>query len=146
MNVCLVIHRSGVWLQSDQPVPAGEHISAQLCQNVHRPCGEHRYEPAPISLYHSPRFACYHSSKNHVSNDQGYEHRRNKLDPILKMKENIKQKWVYSKYEADFDSKDILTKVDPVYKVLFVRPYLLFVDKRSSSILEVEITKHFEPF
>lgn len=35
------IPRSGVWLQSDQPVPAGEHVGAQLRQNVHRPRGEH---------------------------------------------------------------------------------------------------------
>ncbi len=45
--VCLFVCRPGVWLQSDQSEPAGEHLSAQLCQNVHRPRGEHRYEQQP---------------------------------------------------------------------------------------------------
>lgn len=39
-----VIHRPGVWQQSDQSVPTREHISAQICQYVHRTCGEHRYD------------------------------------------------------------------------------------------------------
>lgn len=49
-SVCLIVHRSGVWLQSDQSVPAGNNIGAQLCQNVHRPRGEHRYEQSSANL------------------------------------------------------------------------------------------------
>lgn len=41
-DVRLVFHRSGVRLQPDQSVPAGEHVGAQLCQDVHRARGEHR--------------------------------------------------------------------------------------------------------
>lgn len=39
------VHRSGVRQQPDQSVPAGEHTRPQLCQNVHRARGEHRYDP-----------------------------------------------------------------------------------------------------
>lgn len=41
-------HRSGVRLQSEQSVPAGEHDRSQLCQDVHGACGEHRYEPRSL--------------------------------------------------------------------------------------------------
>lgn len=47
MTVFLLFHRSGVWLQFGQFVPEGEHICAQLRQNVHRPRGEHWYEQQP---------------------------------------------------------------------------------------------------
>lgn len=46
MGSCVDLHRSGVWQQFDQSVPAGEQLCAQLCQNVHRPRREHRYDVA----------------------------------------------------------------------------------------------------
>ena len=41
--VCVCPLRPGVWRQSVQPVSEGEHVRAQLCQDVHRPRGGHRY-------------------------------------------------------------------------------------------------------
>lgn len=75
INVCLPIFRSGVWLQPDQSVPAGEHISAQLRQNVYRPCGEHRYERCtPALILFLIKLSLNHKALNRDVNTGGKTH------------------------------------------------------------------------
>lgn len=51
-QVCLwlVFRRPGVWLQSHCAVPAGGHVGAWFCQDVHWARGKHRYDVSLVQM------------------------------------------------------------------------------------------------